>query len=207
MRLLINTAHQRFGGAVQVALSFITECRNHPQHDYEVWVGPGLEPSLKGESFPSNFRFRSFDFGPITWSVSRNIDRTLRTLEQEVRPDCVFSTTGPTYFHSRAPQLIGFNLPLYLYPESPYFQLPHPWKRRLTRRFRKPIQLHYYRRDASALVVQTDDVRQRVERLLPELPVHVVSNTCSSAYHLPPGGRCLLPPRSPDRLRLLTFSA
>ncbi len=207
MRLLINTAHQRFGGAVQVALSFIQECRQHPEHEYLVWVGPGLAPSLKEEIFPANFQLRFFDFGPITWSVSRKINRTLRGLELEAQPDCIFSTTGPTYFHARAPQVIGFNLPLYLYPESPYFQLPHPWKRRLTRRFRKPMQLRYYRRDADALVVQTHDVRTRVQRLFPHLPVHVVSNTCSTAYRLPPGGRCRLPARTPDRFRLLTFSA
>ena len=207
MRLLINTAHQRFGGAVQVALSFIQECRNHPEHDYIVWVGPGLAPSLQNESFPANFHFRTFDFGPITLGSSFTINRTLRRLEREVHPDCIFSSTGPTYFHSRAPQVIGFNLPLYLYPESPYFTLPQPLRRRVERRFRRPLHLHYYRRDADALVVQTADVGQRVQRLLPGIPVHVVSNTHSSAYLRATTGAQRLPERESGRQRLLTLSA
>ena len=122
MRLMINTAHQRFGGAVQVALSFITECRDFPEHEYFVMLGPGLQKLINQDEFPDNFHFESFDFGPINFRKSFTINKAMKAMEAKYNPEVIISSTGPTYFHSKAPQIIGFNLPLYIYPESPFVQ-------------------------------------------------------------------------------------
>lgn len=206
MRILINTAHQRFGGAIQVALSFIYECRNFPEHDYHVWVGPGVGKSLREEDFPANFHFRHFDFGRITLGKTFRINRALRAEEKNVRPDVVISTSGPTYFHSRAPQVIGFNLPLYIYPESPFVQNLSAY-RKLRMALKKRLHYYFFKRDAQAYVVQTDDVNQRVRQALNTEQVFTVTNTHNGFYHdwkaYPPK----LPPRKPGEVRLLTLSA
>ena len=97
MRLMINTAHQRFGGAVQVALSFINECRDFPEHEYFVMLGPGLQKLVNQEEFPENFHFESFDFGPINLRKSFAINKAMQAMEAKYKPEVIISTTGPGY--------------------------------------------------------------------------------------------------------------
>ena len=77
MKIAINSSHQRFGGAIQVALSFINECRHFTQHEFYVWVGPGVRKSLKEEEFPANFHFEYFNFGVISFKKAFEINATL----------------------------------------------------------------------------------------------------------------------------------
>jgi len=181
MRLVINTSHQRFGGAIQVALSFITECKNFPEHEYHVWIGHGVGKSLIKEDFPTNFYFYDFDFGAINFKKIREIQNTLSVLELKINPEVIISTTGPTYFHSKAPQIIGFNLPLYIYPESPYIQ-KMSWKAKLKLALKRKVHFHYFKRDATAYVTQTDDVNQRIRKVLHTDQVFTVTNTASNYY-------------------------
>jgi glycosyltransferase involved in cell wall biosynthesis len=179
--IVINTAHQRFGGAIQVALSFIHECRNFPEHEYHVWVGQGVGKSLDTSVFPANFHFYHFDFGEIGFSVIRHIQKTLRKLENKIKPDAIIATSGPSYYHSSAPQIIGFNLPLYIYPESPFVR-NLPWQKKLKLWLKKQVHFYYFKRDAMAYVVQTDDVGERVKKALNTNKVFTVTNNHSNFY-------------------------
>ena len=206
MKLLINTAHQRFGGAVQVALSFIYECRNFPEHEYHVWVGPGVNKSLHKDDFPSNFHFTHFDFGIINLPKAMKINRTLRSEEQKIKPDVVIATSGPSYFHSVAPQIIGFNLPLYIYPESPDLK-KSPLYQKLRLQLKKLIHYYFFKRDAIAYVVQTEDVNQRVQKALKTTDVYTISNTHNGFFNNWSKLPDWLPLRKPDEIRLVTISA
>jgi len=206
MRIIINTAHQRFGGAIQVALSFIQECKNFPEHQYHVFVGYGVGKSLDKTSFPNNFTFYDFDFGVIGFSTVKTIQKTLRPLETSIRPDILISTSGPTYYHSIAPQIIGFNLPLYIYPESP-FVANLPLKKKLMLWFKKQMHFYYFKRDAKAYVVQTDDVNQRVRKALKTNQVYTVTNTHNQFYNNPDLGAKRLPERFADEFRFLTLTS
>jgi glycosyltransferase involved in cell wall biosynthesis len=181
MKIIINTAHQRFGGAVQVALSFISECKNFPEHEYHVWVGQGVGQALDKSIFPSNFYFYDFDFGVIGFKKINEIQETLRPLEEKIQPDVLLSSTGPTYYKSIAPQIIGFNLPLYIYPESPYVK-NLSLKSKLKLILKKRLHYYYFKRDATAYVAQTEDVNKRVRRALKTDKVHTVTNNHSGFY-------------------------
>ncbi|MEQ8704195.1 MAG: glycosyltransferase [Phaeodactylibacter sp.] len=176
MKIVINTSHQRFGGAVQVALSFIHECCGYKEHEFHVWVGSGVRKSLCEADFPPNFSFYHFDFGLLSLKKTFSIQKALRKLEQIIQPDVIIATSGPTYFHSKAPQIIGFNLPLYIYPESPHVQ---SWSlsQKIKMRLKKMVHFYFFRRDAAAYVVQTDDVNQRVRIALRTEKVYTVTNT------------------------------
>lgn len=181
MKIIINTAHQRFGGAVQVALSFINECKQFPEHEYHIWVGQGVGKALDKSSFPNNFYFYDFDFGIIGLKKVKEIQHTLRPLEENINPDVLISSTGPTYYKSKAPQIIGFNLPLYIYPESPFVK-NLSLKSKLKLRLKKKLHYYYFKRDATAYVVQTDDVNNRVRKALKTDKVHTVTNNHSAFY-------------------------
>ena len=181
MKLVVNTSHQRFGGGVQVAWSLINECRKYPGHEYHVWVGPAIAALLDERDFPSNFHFYRADFGVIRLRTIRRIQRELSRLEARIRPDVIVSTTGPSYFRSKAPQVIGYNLPLYIYPESPYLRdiSLYRWVRY---RIKKVLHFYFFRRDGVAFLAQTDDVNVRVRKALKTERVFTVSNTYSHVY-------------------------
>ncbi|HET8804194.1 MAG TPA: glycosyltransferase [Aequorivita sp.] len=206
MKLIINTSHQRFGGAIQVALSFIYECRHFPENDYHVWVGPGVAKSLNEKDFPTNFKFYYFDFGPIGFSTIKSIQQNLAPLEGKINPDIIIATSGPSYFHSQAPQVIGFNLPLYIYPESPYVK-NLSFLKKLKLSAKKKIHFYYFKRDGIAFVVQTNDVNKRVKKALKTERVFTVTNTYNSFYKEPTVFRNKLPPRKEKEIRCLTISS
>ena len=181
MKVIINTSIQRFGGAVQVALSFIHECKNFPEHEYYVWVGQGVGKSLDTAHFPDNFHFQFFNFGEIDFSTIRRIRKTLRPLELKIQPDILIATSGPSYYHSIAPQILGFNLPLYIYPESPFLQ-NMSLKKKMKLWLKKQAHFYYFKRDVTAYVVQTDDVGDRVKKVLKAQDVFTVTNNHSNFY-------------------------
>lgn len=206
MKIVFNTAHQRFGGAIQVALSFIYECRNSPKHEYHVWLGQGVGKFLRKQDFPNNFFFYNFDFGIINFTTIKKIQATLEPLERQIRPDVVISTSGPTYFHSEAPQIIGFNLPLYIYPESPFIK-NLPWSKKLKLWLKKQVHFYYFKRDGSAYITQTDDVNQRIRRTLGIENVYTITNTHSSFYTQNLQYPNRLAEKKEEETRLLTVSS
>ena len=206
MKILINTAHQRFGGAIQVALSFIQECRSFKTHEFVVWVGPGVRKSLKEEEFPNNFQFQHFDFGIISLRKTYLINKRLQKAEKKWQPEVVISTSGPTYFHSQAPQIIGFNLGLYIYPESP-FQRKLPFITKLKGKLKRGIHFYFFKRDADAYVVQTEDVNQRVQKALKTEEVFTATNTASQFYRERKMRLPKLPLRRHGRFRFVTISS
>lgn len=206
MKIAINTSHQRFGGCIQVALSFINECKNFPQHDYYVWVGPGVSKSLRENEFPQNFHFEYFNFGPITFQKTFTINKTMKAVEQRIKPDVIISTSGPTYFHSQAPQIIGYNIPLYIYPESPFLKQISLY-RKLRRVIKKELHFYYFKRDSDHIVVQTEDVNQRVRKALRTDKVLTVTNTANSFYQTKPVFSPKLPKADPNVFRFVTISS
>ena len=206
MTIAINTSHQRFGGAIQVALSFINECKAFPQHEFYVWVGPGVRKSLKEEEFPDNFHFEYFDFGLISFRTTLKINSSMKAAEQRGKPDVIIATSGPSYFKSKAPQIIGYNLPLYIYPESPFIQ-QSSGKAKIKLWLKKQLHFYYFKRDADYFVVQTDDVNQRVRKALATDKVKTITNTASNYYSDWKALPAKLPEKKSGVFRFVTISA
>ena len=207
VRLLINTASTDRGGGIQVALSFLNECRGIPGHEYFVFLSPNLAKQVNQSHFPGNFRFFEIEARPATRVFSfKPMSAVFSRLEAEIRPDCVLTTSGPSYWKPKAPHLLGYNLPHYIYQDSPF------WKHVS---FFERVQFHlkgilirwFYRRDASEYVVQTDDVGVRLLKFLGRGTTHTVPNTCSSIYYEPVSGDRKPAVCSPKEYRLLTVSA
>ena len=130
----------------------------------------------------------------------------MSALEEEVLPDCVVTTAGPAYWRSRAPHLVGFNRPLFIYPESPWLAMMTPVAR-IRLAMRKRMHCWLYRREADALIVQTDDVNQRVRRLLGTEKVFTVTHTHNVCYDQPGEYAPRLPARHGGVFRFLTLTS
>lgn len=207
MRILINTATTNKGGGIQVAISFIEECKELYEHEYFVVLGENISKLIHKDSFTENFTFYEAPFRPATkvfsWS-SHNF--FLKKIEKEWKPDVVFTTTGPSYWRPKVKHVIGYNLPHYIYSDSPYFQIIS-FKRKLWWKSMKIYAKYTLKRDADALVVQTDDLRERVKKLLSKKSVFTVSNTISEHYLSPKKVAKKLPVKVKNKFRLLTLSA
>jgi len=181
MKILINTASTFKGGSIQVASSFLEECKKYPQHTYVVILGRSIAKLIQAETFPVNFSFYTIPFRPATKVFSFNQSSYFEKIEQEVQPDVVFTTSGPAYWRPNSPHLMGFNLPHYVYNESPFFQQLSLNKRIFWYFKGKTIQW-FTKRDADYYVVQTDDVNIRLRKWINTQNVITVSNTYGAQY-------------------------
>jgi len=184
MRLLINTATTFKGGGVQVAKSFIEECKHYPEHQYIVVLGLNLAPLIDQENFPSNFTFLRIPYRPATRVFSfKDPAAFLKKVENNNSPDIIFTTSGPAYWTPKAPHLMGFNLPHYIYKDSPYFKGISSVQR-LKWKFKGTVIKYFTKRDANAYVVQTEDVKFRLRKWLKtNRNITSVSNTYSKQYN------------------------
>jgi glycosyltransferase involved in cell wall biosynthesis len=207
MKLLINTASTFKGGGIQVAISFLADCRQHPENEYHVVLGAALSKMTDTKNFPANFFFYPISYRPATKVFSpKSHNDFFKKLEEKIKPDVVFTTTGPAYWRPVAPHLVGYNLPHHVYPESPFFKKVSLYRR--TRwKLKKLIASHFFKKDADAYVVQTDDINQRLRKLLGKEKVFTVSNTYSPFYNNPQTFSPKLPPRKNGEFRLLTLTA
>ncbi len=207
MKLLINTASTHKGGSIQVARSFLQECRKFGEHEFHVVLGTSLARLIQEGSFPENFSFYRIGYRPATRVFSlRSTDSFLRKIEMLVQPDVVFTTSGPSYWRPAVPHVAGFNLPHHVYPDSPFWGTVSR-ARRLRWKFKGGLIRYFYKRDVDEYVVQTDDINQRLRRFWGVDKVHTVSNTCSAYYFNPQSVPDKLPKRKESEFRLLTLSA
>ena len=206
MKLLINNSSTYKGGSEQVALSFIYECRNYPEHEYHIVTGENLSRQIEKEKFPENFTFYGLQKRPAS-SILTFLKTMfwLRKLEKRVQPDCVIATGGHGYSVTKAPLVAGFNIPHYLYPESPYFS-QISFRKKLYWKIRKQIEFVFFRK-VDAYLVQTDDVNKRVHKLMQSNDVYTVSNTVNGHFFDYKEFPDKLPERSSGEVRLLTLSS
>lgn len=207
MRILINTASTHKGGGVQVARSFIEECKKYVEHEYHIVLGEMLANLIEQNSFPKNFSFYNIGFRPATRVLSlKSRDNFFGDLERKINPDAVFTTSGPAYWRPNAPHLIGYNLPHYIYRDSPFFSQISLLKR-MKWDTKGYLVKRFFKKDADAYVVQTEDVNMRLKKLLNVEKVYTVSNTISHYYLNPQKVADKLPAKEKDEFRLLILSA
>lgn len=208
MRLLINTSTLKGTGVSQVAISFINECRNFKENLYVVILSKSVAKGLKKETFPSNFVFEILnDFSFHPFSLVSNIKR-LSDLENEYRPDCVFSVFGPSYWTPTTPHLMGYAYPHYIYKDSPFFNaVSMRYRGRLW--VKEKFHSFFLRRNGQYYVAETKDVAQRLSRFLgiSMERVFVVNNTCNHFFlDQHDFEKRLLPKKRDSEFRFLSLS-
>ncbi len=207
MRILVNTASSFKGGGIQTSKSFIEECVNHSDNEYFIVLSQNLSKALKFKKFPNNFEFYKAPFRPATKVLRlKSHNYFLKEIEKVFKPDIVFTVGGPSYWRPRAIHLMGFTLGHYVYSESPYFR-NIPLKRKLWWKLMKIYAQYVFKRDADALVVQTDDVNTRVKKFLGKSKVFTVYNTINTHYVDVKPTFNKLPDKNHNEYRLLTLSA
>lgn len=195
------------GGSLQVVISLIKEFVKFTENNYYVVMSKEVKKQLQGIDFPNNFHFYDLPYpSKIRLANSYLRGSFLSKIEKESNCDCIICTSGPIYWTPKKPTLIGYNLPHLIYPESPYFKRLALWKR-LRWKVRWKTHIYRYNKEASTIFVQTEDVNQRLRKILKTDRIITISNTYNNAYDLQKNYPNKLPERTNNEVRLLTISA
>ena len=207
MKILVNTASSYKGGGIQVTKSYLEEFRKFAENEYYVILSKSLKETIDITDFPNNFEFFEAPFRPATKIFSfESHNSFLKEIEENWKPDIVFSTGGPSYWRPKVKHIMGFTIPHYVYPESPYFKLIG-LKSKWLWEARKTLAKFYFKRDADIIICQTDDVTERVKKLLDKDQVFTISNTMNNYYKQPIQFANKLPEKTKNEFRLLTLSS
>lgn len=206
MKLLIM-AIQFKGGSLQGVVSIIRELVKYRAHEYHIVQSREVKAQLQGIEFPENMHLHDLPYktGNHTINLFLNCGWFSR-LEMVISPDCVLCTSGPMYWKSKAPCLMGFNLPHHIYSESPYFDTIS-FMAKVRWFLRRIGHRYYFRKEGNAFFVQTDDVNTRFRKYISREEVYTIPNTYSVSYRNIEEYPDKLPPRKDGETRCLTISA
>lgn len=180
MKLIINISNNLVGGGLQVAKSFIHLCKDFEDNHYTIIVRRSLWEALdvdqlKHIPFVNLVQVPNLKF----YQLSDYLNEHINTENAQL----IFTVFGPSYWHSRIPQIMGYAIPHYIYPESPYWN-SISWIDKLKLKLKQVIHLRYLRRDANAIICETEDATKRIQRILNEknLQFFTVSNTVGQHF-------------------------
>lgn len=206
MRVLINASTLQSTGVVQVAVSFIEECKKFDENQYFVFLSPLVKKELKDKHFPGNFYFEEILLSPNKILQGRPSRKYLKKRESEINPDFVLSVFGPAYWRPKSPHIQGFAFGHYVYPDSPFFKDHYiSFFERLKWNVRKRIHGYFLNRDGKFFICETDDVSSRLPNFIKVAreKVFTVSNVYNDVFNLGMSNKQLLPIKLKREFRIL----
>lgn len=180
MNLLINTSNLNKGGALQVAHSFLSEIKNNKEHIFHVVLSNAISKQIDYESYPKNFKFFLYSLKPTVLKTLIGHDSFLDQLERSIKPNCVFTVFGPSYWIPKTNHVMGYARPHYIYPESPFFKIIS-LKDKIILNIIKALHKRNLKLANSYFCVETEDVRHRLSYFL-SIDIQRIF-TISNTYH------------------------
>ncbi len=119
MKIIIDNSNLFAGGGLQVAVSFLNDLKEiETEYIFCVVQSPNSAKVIDKSTFPKNFFF---------YDISENLSKTqkikqVKKIENEEKPNCIFTTFGPSYHKSNFPKIVGFAFGQMIYPESPFYK-------------------------------------------------------------------------------------
>ena len=214
MKMLINTSNLYFGGGLQVALSFINELKTMSQkYNYYIFLSQAIKNQINLDSFTENFIFYVLETTPAKLQSRRKIVQKLDSLEKSIAPDIVFSVFGPSYWKPKTKHIMGFANGWMLQKDSIAYSRLDFLQRVKMHLWVEYIQ-YYVGRDASYYILETEDARGRLQKLLQvdKKNTFVVGNSYSSIFNMKEllleksKYYIHLPPKEKNEYRLLLIS-
>jgi glycosyltransferase involved in cell wall biosynthesis len=184
MKFIINTSNLYVGGGVQVALSFVNELKQiDKSHEYHIFMSLAINAQLSQRTFADNFKFYLIENSPSSLKTRKKIVAILSQLEEQIKPDIVFTVFGPSYWRPKVKHIMGFALPWMINPHSVAYERL-PLIQRLKMRLLNWYKKFYVRNDADFYVVETEDVKHRMDEIIgiKSKNIFVVGNTHSSLF-------------------------
>ena len=158
MKLLLDNSNLFAGGGLQVAFSFLHDLKKLDlPNEYHVVQSIKCSENFDASSFPENFTF---------YTLSKNEEHSkrqriskVRSFENSIVPDCIFTLFGPSYHKSNFPKIVGFAIPFIIYPNSPFFN-QISLKEKIYYKLLTILKTYCFKKYSDALVFETEDARK-----------------------------------------------
>lgn len=185
MRILVNTISTKkiSGGAFQISQNFLLKSLEHREIEWYYITSQDLDEVI-GLQFNDirNIRYFVFPTQPDFKHTYEKVKRQIRQLEQQIKPDVVYSVTAPSYFTFEATEVMRFTNPLVTHPNK-YSKSTQTWKERIRtwlyckNQIRLMKKVHFF-------ITQTETTKQGILRITGEHENHVrvVNNVLPSAF-------------------------
>lgn len=176
MKILINTSNNLTGGSLQVAISFLNECKAIVENVYIVVLGDNIEKQINKSNFPRNFIFYK-----IVTSPFYKLSKQLKEIERKENPDRVFTVFGPSYWRPKAKHIMGFANPYYGRISRYITNLSE--KDKIVLQIKKIMHSYYMNRDADVIISETQEASDAFRKCFKKVKhFSIVSNNCSSYF-------------------------
>lgn len=166
MNILIDCTNLRVGGGVQVAASFINDLNQlDDQKDIlldDIYFFIVLSHQMRNNFNKSRFSDK-FHFVVLPEYIYKSKIKTslhLINIEKKHSIDKVFCVFGPSYYKSTVPKIVGYAIPHYIYPDSPFFKTLN-LKSKLKIYFNKRVKTVLFKKYSDCLIFETEDAKNR----------------------------------------------
>ena len=107
MKLFVNATINPSGGGLHMAAEFIVSAVKYGgNHEWLFIVSPQINSNLTIESESNNYRKAIIPVSPARIISGRKSRKMIAHLEEDFRPDAVFTVIGVTYYKFKAPHLM-----------------------------------------------------------------------------------------------------
>lgn len=207
MKILINTSNLYVGGGVQVALSFIKELQEiKTDNAYYLFCSPVIYRQLS-DNTEDRIKIYLIEKSSSSILHRTQVNNKLWKLEEQIKPDIVFSLFGPTYWKPKAKHVMGFALPWITHPQSIAYRRLSIYKA-VKKKMERLYKIYYLKRDADYYMVQTNDTKDGLHNYVNvDLEkIFVVGNTYDSSYDKIENKTIELSSKSENEFRLITIT-
>lgn len=185
MRILVNTVSNKkiSGGAFQISQNFLLKTLEHRDVEWYYITSQDLDDVI-GEQFNNirGKRYFSLPTQPDFKHTYAKVKKQIKLLEQQIKPDVVYSITAPSYFTFEATEVMRFTNPLVTHPNK-YSKSTQTWIERIRTWLYCKNQVRLMKK-AHFFITQTETTKQGILRItgLPENHVCVVNNVLPSVF-------------------------
>jgi glycosyltransferase involved in cell wall biosynthesis len=184
LKIIVDCSNLRVGGGIQVALSFFNDLvKINIKDEIIVFMSPEIAPALNRMSFPNNFLL--INLSPDIYCNIFVRGLKLFKLENEIKPEVIFTVFGPSYHKSRFPKVVGFAIPYIIYTDSPFF-LKLSLIKKIKYKVLAITKLFFFRINSDALIFETNDARLALMgKIGNKINMYTVGNTLNSIFNDP----------------------
>ena len=121
MKIVVNTISTKkiAGGAYQIAQNFLLKSLKHREIDWYYIVSQDIDDAI-GAIFESirGTKYFAFPAQPDFMRSYRKVKKEVKQLENEIKPDIVYSITAPSYFKFKTREVMRFTNPWVTHPNK-----------------------------------------------------------------------------------------
>ncbi len=185
IKILVNTISSKkiAGGGFQISQNFVLKTLECKEVEWYYITSQDLD-EVVGESFKSlrGKRYFVFPTQPDYFHSYRKVEKQVRELEKQIKPNVVYSVVAPSYFSFKTVEVMRFTNPWVTHPNE-YSRSTLTGKQKLRTSLYCWNQKRLMRK-AHFFITQTETTKQGILRITGESSNHVcvVNNVLPSAF-------------------------